>query len=186
MKHRIFIASHLPCNVKKVFSGYQLAKLSNSCFRLIPEQSMHLTLIFIGDIWNNDLYKVIQSCENTVKSFFPIRIEINKITYGPIVHNPRLIWAQGKESEELTDFHQSLEKELMNQGIKFKKENRLFKPHITLARINKENCLNLPPVSEIELKIEESFNLNQISIIQSELTPSGPIYTDLNSFLLKQ
>ncbi len=147
---------------------------------------MHLTLIFIGDIWNNDLYKVIQSCENTVKSFFPIRIEINKITYGPIVHNPRLIWAQGKESEELTDFHQSLEKELMNQGIKFKKENRLFKPHITLARINKENCLNLPPVSEIELKIEESFNLNQISIIQSELTPSGPIYTDLNSFLLKQ
>jgi len=185
MKHRIFIASHLPEDVKKALLDYQQKKLSNSCFRLVPEQALHLTLIFIGDVWDNDLFKVVQACESALKSFFPIRVELNKITFGPMPHNPRLVWAEGKDSEELSQLYQALEQELINKEIKFKIENRLFKPHITLARINKENCASLPSLSEIETKIEESFMINEISIIESELKRSGPKYTDLNTFPLK-
>lgn len=185
MKHRLFIASHLPDSLKKEFLVYQQEKLFNACFRLVPEQDLHLTLIFIGDIWNNELFKVIQACEDVVKLFLPIKIEINKITYGPTLYSSRLVWVEGKYSEELNELHQRLEKKLINKGIKFKIENRLFKPHITLARINKNNFNKIALLEDIEMNLEKSFLIKKISIIESELKRQGSQYTNLNTFLLK-
>jgi len=180
--HRIFIASHLPDNVKNTLLDYQEKKLSIPCFRKVPKQALHLTLIFIGNVSDNDLLKVIQACQNSAGLFSPIKVQLDKIEFGPTSRSPRLIWAAGKTSQELNKLHKTLEQELKRQGVNLKIENRLFKPHITLARVNKENCASLPPLSEIATKIEESFIINQISIIESELKRTGPEYVDLNSF----
>lgn len=181
MKHRIFIASHLPDNVKKVFTDYQQRKLNNSCFRLVPEESLHLTLIFIGYVDCNDLLKITQVCQNAVSLFSPIEIKFNKITYGPNPHSPRLIWAEGDISRGLNQFHKTLENKLIDQGIDIRVENRLFKPHITLARLRTKPSTLL----KIEEKIDKSFLIDHIAVIESELSNQGPKYTDLATYSLK-
>ncbi|MFA5360468.1 MAG: RNA 2',3'-cyclic phosphodiesterase [Candidatus Paceibacterota bacterium] len=179
MKHRIFIASPLPDNVKNVLLDYQQEKLSNPCFRKVPLEALHLTLVFIGYVSDDDLLKIIKASKNAISSFSPVKVQLNRIGGGPNPHSPRLIWAEGKASEKLNKLHKTLEQELINQGINFKTENRLFKPHITLARIKQDNNLDLPPFSEIETKINESFIIDSISVIESELKRQGPKYTNL-------
>jgi len=196
MRHRIFIASHLPDNIKKIFIDYQQRKLSNHCFRLLPERALHLTLIFIGYVFSNDLsrakrekrfpsdsegflLKINRACQNAASLFSPIEIKLKKISYGPNLHSPRLIWAEGETSKYLDQFHKTLETNLINEGINFKLENRLFKPHITLARFEKDFSQKLPLSKEIEEKIENSFLINSISVIESKLSRQGPEYTDL-------
>ena len=183
MRHRIFIASHLPNDVKKIFIDYQQRKLSSFYFRLVPEKSLHLTLVFIGNINDDDILKMNKTCQNILSLFFPIKIKLNKITYGPNPHSPRLIWAEGESSKDLDNFHKTLENELIDYGINFKIENRLFKPHVTLARFKKET--KLPRLSELEEKINKSFVINSISVIESELSRSGPKYTDLATYTFK-
>ncbi len=182
MGHRIFIASHLSNDVKKIFLDYQQKKLRNFGFRLIPEQALHLTLIFIGYVSNDNILKINKACQNIASLFFPIEVKLNKITYGPNPHSPRLIWAEGEISKNLDKLHKALENELMDQGINFKIENRLFKPHVTLARFRNET--KPPRLSELEEKINKSFVINSISVIESELSRSGPQYTDLATYTL--
>jgi len=177
---RIFIAVHLPDDVKKIFIDYQERKLRNSCFRLVPEQALHLTLVFIGYVSNDDLFKITQACQNIASLFFPIEVKLNKITFGPNPHSPRLIWTEGETSKELNQLHKNLETELIDKGINFKLENRLFKPHITLARFKNET--KLPRLSELEEKIDKSFAINSISVIESKLSNTEPKYTDLATY----
>ena len=57
-------------------------------------------------------------------------------------------------------------------------ENRLFKPHITLARLRTKPSSLL----EIEEKIDKSFVVDCISVVQSELSNQGPKYTNLSTY----
>ncbi len=183
MRHRIFIASHLPNDVKKIFIDYQQRNLDNAYFRLVPEKSLHLTLVFIGYVSDDNILKINQVCQNIASLFFPIEVKLNKITCGPNPHSPRLIWAEGEISKDLDKLHKTLENGLTDQGINFKIENRLFKPHITLARFKNE--IKPPRLSELEEKINKSFVINSISVIESELSRSGPQYTDLVTYTFK-
>lgn len=186
MRHRIFIASHLPDNIKKIFIDYQQRKLGNHCFRLLPEQALHLTLVFIGYVFSNDLLKINRACQNAASLFSPIEIKLKKISYGPSLHSPRLIWAEGEISKHLDQLHKILETNLINEGLNFKLENRLFKPHITLARFKKDPSQKLPLLKEIEEKIEKSFLINSISVIESKLNRQGSEYTDLATSLFEK
>jgi len=178
MKYRIFIASHIPNNLKKVFIDYQQRKLIDPCFRLVSQESLHLTLIFIGFVKSNDLLKINQVCQDTISLFSPIEIKFNEIVYGPNSHSPRLVWAKGEISKELNQLRETLENKLIDQGINIKVENRLFKPHITLARLREKPSSSL----KIEEKIDKSFIINCISVMQTELTNQGPKYTDLSTY----
>ena len=180
--HRIFIASHLPNNLKDFLIDYQERKLKNSCFRIVSDQALHLTLIFIGDVSGNDLLKIIQACQFSINSFNPITVQLEKINYGPVPYSPRLVWVEGKASKELSNFHETLKRNLINNEVNFKIENRLFRPHITLARIKKDDDEDLLSLSKIKEKIDKFFKIEAISIIESELTSQGPKYTTLNTF----
>jgi len=184
MRYRIFIASHLPNEVKRIFIDYQERKLRNSCFRLVPEQALHLTFVFIGYVSSDDnLLRINQACQNIASLFFPIEVKLNKITCGPNPHSPRLIWVEGKSSKDLDSLHKTLENKLIDQGVNIKLENRLFKPHVTLARFKNET--KLPRLSELEEKINKSFVINSISVIESKLSNTGSKYTDLATYTFK-
>ncbi|MCP4157241.1 MAG: RNA 2',3'-cyclic phosphodiesterase, partial [bacterium] len=64
------------------------------------------------------------------------------------------------------------------------KEQRDFRPHITVAR-NKKNFNFKPFLRKIEQFNEEfiaTAKVTHFQIYQSELTPGGPIYTILKEF----
>ena len=63
-KHRIFIAINLPSDIKKYLAGFE-QKFSELPARWTPEDNLHITLLFLGDLTDEELGEVCMA----VKSF---------------------------------------------------------------------------------------------------------------------
>jgi len=118
---------------------------------------------------------------NLTKNFQPQPLKFTNITYGPSAQNPRLIWLQGEPNKSLEQLKTNLEKEFINK-INFKKENRFFLPHITLARIKINALPYLPSPFKINAFLSFSFIPQSLWLIESQLQSKGAQYTDLKEF----
>ena len=85
----------------------------------------------------------------------------------------------------LQSIKDSIEKNLFDKlHIEHDKRTK-FKPHLTIARL-KKGKINYRTFDTLKNLISEnkdlefgSFTINQVKLKKSELTPKGPIYTDL-------
>lgn len=93
--------------------------------------NFHLTLKFIGEVKNEKL-STLKKCADTIaentKPFYINFEELSEFTRG----DKCIPWIGIRKSMELTSLHESLDDKLEQEG--FKKEERIYKPHITLGR----------------------------------------------------
>jgi len=95
-----------------------------------------------------------------------------------------MIWLTGskKTSEILGEIKNELEDELVKNGVRFKKENREYNAHLTLARFQPNpRKFNLPKLTNIKevgfLNIENlSFVVQSLDLMESHLKRSGAEY----------
>lgn len=184
MRHRIFIAINLPEEVKKELSSFQekLGHLfeNNNVIRWTKKDNIHITLLFLGYITDQELLEVSKSIKEIVKNHKPLLVDINKVCYGPPKKMPpRMVWAQGQKSSELTSLKADFEKLISS-------ENKAFSPHITLGRIKQWEWKSIEPEErpEIDEDISLSFEADSIEIMESKLKSGGPEYTILESVKL--
>ena len=97
-----------------------------------PVENLHITTKFIGE-WPeqklNELRRVLS--EIPAPSAFPIQVA--GFGYLPNPHHPRMLFASVKAGPELAELARTTEDALVALGIA--KEQRSYKPHLTLARI---------------------------------------------------
>jgi 2'-5' RNA ligase len=86
--------------------------------------------------------------------------------------------------------HQRLNAELLQRG--FEVETRPFSPHFTLARVKaplsveeQRHLRELLVGTQEGITTTEQFSAQQLVVVKSELLPTGPRYTVLNSFKLR-
>ena len=97
--------------------------------------------------------------------------------------NPRILWLGVKSSPILKEIWYEVENELYTLG--FEKENKKFKPHLTLLRIRgRENFELLNAFLEEEFEFDE-FKINEILLVKSTLKPKGSEYEIIKKFKLK-
>ena len=186
MKKRIFIAINLPKNIKRKLSVYQ-EKWPKLPIKWVKPNNLHITLVFIGSIRDEELSEVCKITKEAVSENSSFSINLNKIYYGPLgKFPPRMIWAGGERIKELADLKNNLEKSLIHTGTNFISENRNFKPHITLGRIRQWEWRQIDPeeIPEINQDISLSFNVDSIEVMESQLSPKGSKYTILESVKL--
>lgn len=127
---RLFTAIDLPLEQKKTL--HSLAqKLSG--VRVTPEEQLHLTLNFIGDVDATLLHKLRTECLAITLPSFSLRLE-GMGTFPPR-GTPRILWIGLSPCPPLMQLQQALRKKITETGIF--QEKRAFQPHITLARIKK-------------------------------------------------
>ena len=78
-----------------------------------------------------------------------------------------------------------LERELAKLGIA--KEERSFKPHITIGRVRSPANLKdlIHAIQQVTLKDKTEQTFEKIILYKSTLTPQGPIYEVLEEFEMK-
>lgn len=187
MRHRIFIAINFPQEIKKELSLYQ-EKWPELPIRWVKPNNLHLTLTFLGYLSEENLLKVIQVSKEIISHYNPFLISFKKIIYGPPKKvPPKMVWIEGKKCPELARLKKELEETLIKSGIPFRSENREFKPHITLGRINQWEFKRIEP--EERPRINEETNLNfkvrSIEIMESKLKRGGAEYIILESIPLR-
>lgn len=204
MSRRIFIAINLPDEVRKEIVSHQkkMRELFNftqneysfqeegkSPINWTKKKNLHITLVFIGYVKDDDLPSIFKTTKEVVKKHNSFSINLNNICYGPPKKTPpKMIWVTGEKSEALGKLQAELQASLLNPWIKYptKIESKAFSPHITLGRIRKWEFKKIDP--EERPQVEESFLLNfrvkSIKIVESELKKTGPEYTILDSVSL--
>jgi len=100
---------------------------------------------------------------------------------------PRIIWVGMKEGiSELKGLYNYLENNLSNKG--FPREDKDFSGHITIGRVkfigDKTGFIQILKRIEVNTFTQE---VGSIDLMESKLTPNGPIYNITAKFpLLKQ
>lgn len=179
MKTRVFVAINLPSDIKtKLFSFSR--KWSDLPVRWTKEENLHITLVFIGYVTNDEMLEVCQAAKEVAQNHSPFEINLKRIYPGPPQGKPRMIWAEGEKNQPLAQLKADLQEALLNSknsGFE-NKEARAFSPHITLARI-KNTKWKKEERAKIDMEISASFPVDSIDVMQSTLKPGGPEYTVL-------
>ena len=139
--------------------------------------NLHLTLKFLGEV-DKDKYKNIKSV------LYNLNTEINTIdlevsTLGSFIREDNeLIWVGIENNRKLKKLQIALEEEF--EKIGFKRENRKFKPHITIAKnvVWKDNFR----LDDLIKPVLSPMKVNRIILYQSIFTNKGTKYKKLDEF----
>jgi 2'-5' RNA ligase len=126
---RLFIAIPLPDSVIQ-----QLIDLQQPIdgVRWQNHNQFHITLKFLGETDPGRVPHLMQSLDNIDLPVFSITL--SGFGYFPEGKQPRVLWTAIKRNESLVKLHKAVEE--VCTGLGFETENRPFKPHITIARVD--------------------------------------------------
>lgn len=150
----------------------------------VNPSNVHLTLKFIGETKDAGVVEICNITKEVASRHGRFDIDVEGVgSFGG--KSARVLWVGAGEScEELLGLQEELEEELASGG--WPKETRKYSAHLTLCRVkNPKAGFKLAELAE-EYK---DFKLGtmpgeSICVYQSELTPSGPIYTLLGRYEL--
>jgi|YelNatPaOPRAMG01_1025707.scaffolds.fasta_scaffold109702_1 2'-5' RNA ligase len=185
---RTFLAVEIPRAPKDEVRGLiqTLARTPSKVKWVSPDQ-VHLTLKFFGSVplETVDLIKRTLAPVITAKGRF--RLTLKDLGGFPNLVRPRVIWlGLGGDLTALTELYKGVEEALAAVGIP--REDRPFKAHLTLGR-NKAPAAEKGLVEALKgTRWQETapFDIEQVILYRSDLKPSGPIYTPLQVFPLKE
>ncbi|CDQ39269.1 MULTISPECIES: RNA 2',3'-cyclic phosphodiesterase [Virgibacillus] len=135
-----FIAVPLSNDVKERFSLTQ-QQISNLPYKQWTDwQDMHITLKFLGPVSDIKLKALIHRLHQISFRGFTLKAS-NIETFGNPAR-PRVLYVSVELSKQLTALYQKIE--LASLEVGFSKENRIYIPHITLAKkwIGQNDWLN--------------------------------------------
>lgn len=181
---RAFVAILLSEEVRAVVAAgiARLQPLARSV-RWVSPENLHLTLRFLGERTPEELDLVRDGLSEVVEGAAPFVLSFHGLGAFPGLARPRVFWVGvttgGEDAKQL---HARLDAALARRTIP--PDERPFSPHLTIGRARTPT--HLPAVQEaIAREGQRGFgelHVGAISLMQSELTPAGPRYTELKAF----
>jgi 2'-5' RNA ligase len=182
---RTFIAITLSPEIQQALSQIQNHLKKLDCdIKWVKPENIHLTLKFLGEVKLKKIDIIRRVLEDLFKNTRPIDIELTQLGAFPNTKHPQILWAGLKNKDQrISRLFFDLEEKLGKIG--FKKENKLFSPHITIGRIRSSKNLNSlsKEISNCSLPIRLKQAARNITLYKSTLTSQGPIYEALSNFI---
>jgi len=181
---RAFVAVELDTELVDKISEIQknLAE-ANAQVKFVEPENLHFTFKFLGDISPEKAESIIRMAEEKAKDYSPFDIKIKGTGVFPNMGYIRVIWLGVEEPEAFSKMQEDFDLDFVKMG--FKKE-RSYIPHLTIGRVkgvqNKELLVSI--VKELQNIEVGTMNVDKLVLKESELTPVGPIYTDLKEIKL--
>ncbi len=139
----------------------------------------HLTLRFLGDLYQNSISELIRHLETVNFDFKTIETFTSGIGFFPDRKFPNVVFIDlteiGCNLDVLTD---NIDKVLSNFGIK---PDKKFVPHITIGRFRREKRKKLEGNFNTETE-RININFDSYYLMKSILTPSGSFYNEIKCF----
>ncbi len=180
---RVFCAVELPDVVR--------ARLEDHISRLrkeVPDaaaswsrvENIHLTLKFFGNVEVNRIEKISAAAERAVKQFSTFPIGVGGTGVFPRPSRPQVLWIGVNDpSGQLSALQEKFEDECGAEG--FEKEDRAYRPHLTIARLRKPEGARHLADAHLRMKFETiEVRLSELVIFRSELSSKGSRYTPIS------
>jgi 2'-5' RNA ligase len=188
---RCFIAVELPDEVKTGLDQLQAQIKSGrqTSVKWVDPYSIHLTLKFLGNVAVDRIDPITKAMEEATQGVSPFRLEVKDLGVFPNLRRVQVIWVGvSGEVDKLAKLQQRLESNLA--GLGFAPERRRFTPHLTLARLREGASLDEREglgklIASTKFEAAYTFPVDAISLMRSQLTREGAIYSRIGSVELK-
>lgn len=174
---RAFIAIDLDPGLKAAVGDLLRAlEATRADVRWTGPGGFHLTLKFLGQIDDakaDRVKAVLKGAASRHKSF---GLRLAGTGAFPSERGPRVLWAGIEAGPELAALQGDLEKELEAEG--FPREDRAFKPHLTLGRVKGRDRLD-KAMTELAKRGGDDFGgmtVVKVALFESRLRPEGAEY----------
>ncbi|HEY3929047.1 MAG TPA: RNA 2',3'-cyclic phosphodiesterase [Candidatus Koribacter sp.] len=125
---RLFFALDIAPEIRRALTSYVDSLRRVPGIRFMPSESYHVTLKFLGEVQDPDRAK--HAAEIVRAESF--KISFRETGFFPNPKSPRVYWAGIHADDRLPQLAAALDESLSHAG--FSKEERPFRPHLTLAR----------------------------------------------------
>ena len=182
---RCFIAIELPEEAKRGLARLkkELESDEHEFVKWVDPGQTHVTLKFLGNIPSKRVTEVTGAMRKAAQGISRFHLEISGLGAFPSLRQARVFWVGiGGEIDKLSRLQHNIDSALTALG--FAEEERSFVPHLTLARIRQ----GAPPLERRSFgelvgatAFEDKYDVEvgAISLMRSQLTPAGAIYTCL-------
>jgi RNA 2',3'-cyclic 3'-phosphodiesterase len=147
-------------------------------------EKLHLTLKFFGDVEQGRAQALSEALESAANLGTPFPLHLAGAGAFPPHGAPRVLWlGLSDETGSFARLHQAVERECAAAG--FKREERPFHPHLTIARLRQPTGARALAELHRELGFAAlELKVNEIVLMRSELDPRGSRYTTLSRHAL--
>jgi RNA 2',3'-cyclic 3'-phosphodiesterase len=149
--------------------------------RWTQPEGIHLTLKFLGEISDGKVREVSERLRK-LGPFEPFAIRVTGLGFFPDGRRPRVFWVGIEESPSLLRLAEQVDKAM--ETIGFAREERAFRPHLTLARFREpqtqpalQRAISQPNEQDLG-----SFKVSEFFLFESKLSPHGAEYRKVERF----
>lgn len=183
---RTFIAIELDEPLRQALGRVQgkfKRQIAPQDVKWVAVENIHLTLKFLGDTPVGRLPDIEAALQAACAGHAPFEISFEGRGCFPNFRRPRVIWVAVRDKgQALLRLQTDVEKYIVPLG--WPTEERGFSPHLTLGRVARgaERATAEAIGQIVEKTVVEQIGVQRVtavSLMQSDLRPSGPIYTRL-------
>lgn len=186
---RSFIALELKDKetIEKIETFSSRLKQNQPKLKLVQPENLHMTVKFLGNIPESLAPKIYAILKDEINSKIFQGKKYNYILKGVGQFNKfSVLWIRLIGDINLLQEIKNSVENLLYERLKIDHDKRQqFKPHLTIGRLRKER-VNYKTFEIFKKIIHENkttefgeFTIDQIKLKKSELSPKGPIYSDL-------
>lgn len=179
MSKRVFVGIPISYKLVQACSRLQQAFKGVRTIRWMPEENLHITVLFIGEVEEVKIPELMQLFSEISSNTKPFELELGRYTYFPEA-KPRMIWAQFKANESFVLLAAETRRALGH--LCADKQEKEAIPHVTLARFKylpAQSRKALLPSPPMQLKVDA------VNLYESFLSSSGARYEVVESFSLR-
>ncbi|HEX8846752.1 MAG TPA: RNA 2',3'-cyclic phosphodiesterase [Pyrinomonadaceae bacterium] len=180
---RVFCAVELSNEARKRAAEHTArlkASVPDARASWVREENLHLTLKFLGEIEEGRVDNLSRAAARAGKLTKAFKLAIEGAGSFPPRGIPRVLWLGVVDSTEgLGQLQRHLEEECSVEG--FKREERPFHPHLTLARLRSPQGARTLAELHREAGFEAiEFPITELVVMRSELGAGGSRYTSIS------
>jgi len=184
---RSFIAIELPDELKSelVQLEARLKSVDQPFVKWVDPYSIHLTLKFLGNVAANRIGEITKAMEEATQGVSSFNLQVRDLGVFPNLRRVQVAWVgMSGEIDKLAHLQRRIESSLAPLG--FTTESRKFVPHLTLARVHNQASLNERQrlgelIASTSFKVVHNIKVDCVSLIKSQLTRQGAIYSRISS-----
>jgi 2'-5' RNA ligase len=188
---RVFIAIDIDANNRAALGDLQQqlkgkVDIKKSDVKWVRPENIHLTLKFLGEIKDEQVVDVCNVVKDVAGRHGSFELDIESVGhFGG--RSARVLWiGTGGGREDLLQLQKDLGQQLASAG--WPPEKRAYSGHLTLCRVrNSKAGFKLAQLVEQyrDFKLG-TMAADSVSVYQSQLTPTGPIYTVLGDYKMRE
>lgn len=187
---RAFIAINLPQAVKTELETFQRklkSRIPADWIKWTAPEQIHLTLRFLGNINAGAVPQLESVLRDVCARVQPFELAAENFSSFPEGTRPRVLWVGvSGQLETLNQLAQAIIRSTASWG---ESEDRQFQAHLTIGRVKTKTQTDLRKLAEILAQFKPGrlgqWQVTQIDVMQSQLYPTGPVYTCIATAPLK-